>query len=114
MGEVLKIAEDTKKPRRSVRRFSDYLENRKPQYLLCGTNEQGQQVFFFRMNVTGLHDRVFGPYTNRSMAIECFDVVLDAVLTSFCDVQNVGRSKHNGIEHVALPEDLAPVEMVPR
>jgi hypothetical protein len=112
MGEVLAIAEATKKPKRYTCRFSAYSENPNAKYLLCGTDDQGKKVFFFRMNVTGLQDRVFGPYSSRSMAIQCFDLVLESVLTSFCEVQNVGRNKHNGMEHVALPMDLAAVDMV--
>jgi len=112
MGDVVAIVEETTKQKRTTRRqFSAYTENPKAQYLLTGTDEQGKTVYFFRMNVTGLQDRVFGPYLSRSMAIECFDKVLEAVLVGFCDAQNAGRSKNNGMEHIALPGDLAPVAL---
>jgi hypothetical protein len=114
MGEVLAIAEEMKQPKRSTCRCSAHSENPNAKYLLCGTDDQGKKVFFFRMNVTGLQDRVFGPYSSRSMAIHCFDLVLETVLTSFCEVQNVGRNKHHGMEHVPLPTDLAAVDRVPR
>ena len=73
----------------------------------------GKTVYFFKMHITGLYDRVFGPYPSRSLAVECFDNVLIAALESFCECQPQGsRSKSNsGMEHIALPEDLTPVPM---
>ena len=46
------------------------------------------------------------------MAVTCFDTVLQGALESFCNVQNAGRDKsNNGMEHIAVPENLTPVPM---
>ena len=72
---------------------------------------QGKTIYFFKMQITGLNDRVFVPYASRSMAVTCFDTVFQGALESFCDVQNVGRNKGNGMEHIALPDLLTPILM---
>lgn len=76
------------------------------QYLFTGTDEWGKTVYFFKMHITGLQDRLFGPFDNRTMAVENFDVVLAGALQSFCEMAFQGN---NGMEHVALPTNLTPV-----
>lgn len=67
-------------------------------------------MYFFKLNMTGLHDRMFGPYDSRSKAIDGFDTVLQGALGSFYNVQNAGRDRgNNGMEHIALPKNLMPV-----
>jgi hypothetical protein len=110
MGNVVAIEPEKPAKKAHSRKFSYYLEDPKAQYLLTGTDERGKTVYFFKMHITGLKDRIFGPYDHRSMAVECFDTVLECALESFCEAQNSGRHKgNNGMEHIALPADLTPV-----
>ena len=110
MGNVVAIQE--KKPAKKAcgKKFSYYSEDPNAQYLLTGTDEYGKTVYFFKMHITGLQDRMFGPYDNRSMAVENFDVVLEAALQSFCEMHTSrGGKGNNGMEHIALPTNLTPV-----
>lgn len=111
-AKVLKMEGEAKAKKEPSRKFSYYSEDPKAQYLLMGADEQGRTVYFFKMNITGLHDRMFGPYDSRATAVICFDTVLQGALESFCNVQNAGRDKsNNGMEHIALPANLKPVSM---
>lgn len=92
------------------RRISWRAEDRTARYLLMATNAQGKTSYYFKVQITGMRDRIFGPYAHRSMAIEGFDLVLDATYSVFCDVQNYGRNGGDGMEHSALPR-LKPVSM---
>jgi hypothetical protein len=110
-AKVLKMNGVTTATKKPSRRFSYYSEDLKAQYLLTGANEKGRTVYFFKMNITGLKARVFGPYARRSMAIDGFDRVLGGALEAFCEIQNVGRHRGDGMEHPALPTNLTPVPM---
>jgi hypothetical protein len=111
MGKVVAIQEEQSKKNSPSRKFSYYLENPKTDYLLTGTDERGKTVYFFKMHITGLYDRVFGPYASRAKAVECFDNVLMGALESFCTCNTLERnSKSNsGMEHVAVPTGLTPI-----
>lgn len=111
MGNVVAIQEEKPKKTAPSRRFSYYLENPKTEYLFTGTDEHGRTLYFFKMHITGLYDRIFGPYASQSMAVECFDNVLIAALESFCNCQTTGRTNkgNSGMEHIAIPKDLTPV-----
>jgi hypothetical protein len=110
MGEVLTITGENRAKKASVQKYSYYSEDPRAQFLLVGTDERGKPVYFFQMNITGLRQRVFGPYSTRSTAIHSFDVVLGKALEAFCEVLNnndlKGNKGNNGMEHVALPDDL--------
>lgn len=111
MGDVMTIKETQPAKREPVRKYSYFSEDPRVQFLLTGTDERGKQVYFFKMNILGLRERVFGPYSSRSMAIHGFDWVLGKALESFCDVQNDEQNHckcNAGMEHVALPDDLKP------
>jgi len=109
-AKVLKMDGVTKVTKEPSRRFSYYSEGPQAQYLLMGADERGRTVYFFKMHITGLRERMFGPYDSRSMAIDCYDTVLQGALESFCNVQNAGRGKgNNGMEHIAVPDNLTPV-----
>ena len=109
MGEkVLKMAASVVKKQPSPL-SSCFAEDPRAQYLLTGTNPEGKTAYFSKIQITGLCDRIFGPYNTRSRAIECFDMVLGAALESFIDVENTHRSQANGVEHIALPHDLTSV-----
>lgn len=111
-AKVLKMDGGTTVTKEPSRKFSYYSEDPQAQYLLMGADEQGKTVYFFKMQITGLHARVFGPYDSRSMAVKYFDTVLQGALEAFCNTQNAGRSKgNNGMEHIAVPEHLTPVPM---
>ena len=110
-AKVLKMDSGTTAKKKPSRKFSFYSEDPKAQYLLMGADEKGRTVYFFKMNITGLTDRVFGPYARRSMAIDGFDSVLGGALEAFCELQNVYRHKGDGMEHPALPTNLKPVPM---
>jgi len=114
-AKVLKMERGTTTKKAPSRKFSHYAEDPQAQFLLTGTDEQGKTVYFFKMNMTGLRDRVFGPYGSRAQAIDCFDTILLGALEGFCNAQNDGRatghSGHNGMEHIAAPENLTPVPM---
>jgi hypothetical protein len=43
-------------------RSSQTLEDHRAKYLLSSINERGHRVWFYQVEVTGLHRRVFGPY----------------------------------------------------
>lgn len=110
MGNVLTITGEKPAKKHPTRKYSYYSEDPLAKYLLIGVNERGRTVYFFKMHITGLHERIFGPYDSRSVAVDCFDAVLQGALESFCDVQNAGRDKgNNGMEHIALPKKLTPV-----
>ena len=109
-AKVLKMEGVTKATKKPSRNVSYYSEDPNAQYLLRGADARGETVYFFKMNITGLHDRVFGPYESRSMAIDGYDTVLMGALDAFCNVQNSARGKsNNGMEHIAVPEHLTPV-----
>ena len=110
-AKVLKMDSGATAKKKPSRKFSFYSEDPKAQYLLMGADEKGRTVYFFKMNITGLKDRMFGPYARRSMAIDGFDAVLGGALEAFCDIQNDGRNKGNGMEYPALPSNLTPVPM---
>ncbi|MEO8048665.1 MAG: hypothetical protein ABI684_15375 [Nitrospirota bacterium] len=109
MGNVVAIEQDKPSKKAWNRKFSLYLENAESDYLLTGTDQRGKTGYFFKMNITGLQERIFGPYDSRSMAVECFDRVLEAALEAFCVVQGEGRMATSGMEHIALPTNLTPV-----
>ena len=109
MGNVVAIEQERPAKKSGNRKFSHYLESSKTKYLFTGMDNEGKPAYFFKMHITGLQDRIFGPYDSRSMAVECFDTVLEAALISFCDVQNRGRKSNSGMEHIALPTNLTPV-----
>lgn len=114
MGDVLTIQGAQPAKRAPARKYSFYSEDPRAQFLLVGTDERGKPVYFFQLDITGLRRRVFGPYATRSTAIQSFDWVLQQALGSFCDVQNGESNKfkgNNGMEHVALPDDLTPAPM---
>jgi len=109
-AKILKMDGIPKVKQGPNRKFSYYSEDPQAQYLLRGADERGKTVYFFKMKMTGLHGRIFGPYDSRSMAVNCFDTVLQGTLESFCNVQNTGQGKgNNGMEHIAVPENLTPV-----
>jgi hypothetical protein len=111
MGNVVAIEEKNPVKKAGGRQLSYYSEDPNAQYLLTGTDEYGKTVYFFKINITGLQDRIFGPYDSRSMAVENFDVVLEA-LQSFCEMHaSRGCKGNNGMEHIALPTNLTPVPM---
>jgi hypothetical protein len=111
-ANVLKMVGGTKKKKEPIRDFSYYSEDPKAQYLLMGADERGKTVYFFKMNITGLHDRIFGPYASRSKAVDCFDTVLIGALDAFCSVHNSCQDKgNNGMERIAMPEHLTQVTM---
>jgi len=76
MGNVIAIEEEKPAKKTPARKYSLYAEDPKTQYLLMGVDEQGKTAYFFKMQISGLRDRIFGPYGSRSMAFECFDTVL--------------------------------------
>ena len=111
MGEkILKLAEGQAVTDPICRR-SYYQEDLAAKYLMVRTDESGQAAYFFRMHITGLHARVFGPFRRKSDAIQAFDSVLQKVLQAFCDLGNeVEDHAGNGREHVALPDGLREVK----
>lgn len=104
-AKLLKIDGGTQAKRESSRKFSHYAEDLKAQYLLTGTDARGRTVYFFTMQITGLRNRLFGPFDSRTLALTGFDTVLQAALESFCDVGNDCRGT-DGMEHIAFPTDL--------
>jgi hypothetical protein len=106
MGEVLTIKGEKPAKKAPAQKYSYYSEDPRAQFLLVGTDERRKPVYFFQMNMTGLRRRVFGPYSTRSTAIRSFDVVLGKALEAFCEVLNNDSKGNNGMEHVALPDDL--------
>ena len=110
-AKVLKMEVGTTATKEPSRRFSYYSEDPEARYLFVAPDAHGQPMYFFKMQITGLKDRMFGPYARRSMAIDGFDTVLGGALESFCNVQNVGRDRGDGMEHPALPTNLKPVPM---
>lgn len=110
MGAKVLQMEGVAQPKKERgRRVSHYAEDPRAQYLFMASNAHGKPMYYFKVQITGLKDRVFGPYARRSTAIEGFDMVLECACDAFCDVQNNGRCGGNGMEHPALPEHLAPV-----
>ena len=109
MGKVVAIEQEQPAKKVWNRKYSHYSENTKIQYLLTGTDNRGRKAYFFTMHITGLQDRIFGPYDSRSMAVECFDTVLEAALESFCEASGHGSMATSGTEHIALPADLTPL-----
>ena len=111
MGNVVAIQEQKPAKKSRSREFSYYSEDPNAQYLLTGTDEFGKTVYFFKISITGLQDRIFGPYNSRAKAVECFDNVLIGALESFCTCNTIERNdkSNHGMEHIALPTNLTPV-----
>src|SRR6185295_1269589 len=97
--------EQTKSKRRTSSRYCEFPHAR---FLLSGTDEAGKRVYFFQVNITGLRQRVFGPYDTRSTAIESYDFFLFAVKEAFCNVMNGDSNNANesADEYLSLPKDL--------
>ena len=110
-AKVLQMPGVTQPKQERVRRFSHHAEDPTAQCLFMAENAQGKPTYYFKIQITGMKDRVFGPYTRRSKAIEEFDLVLGFASEAFCEVQNTGREGGNGMEHPALPTHLTPVPM---
>lgn len=109
-AKVLKIAKGQTETD-VIRRRSYYQEDLAAKYLLVRTDERGKAAYFFRVRITGLHGRVFGPFRRKIDAIQAFDFFLQKVLHAFCDFGNeVEDHAGNGREHVALPDGLREVE----
>jgi hypothetical protein len=99
-AKVLKLDNGTKGKKEPSRKVSHYSEDPKARYLLMGTDAQGKPIYFFKMQITSLKDRLFGPYKSRSMAVTGFDTVLGAAREAFVDVQNLAGEN---VEHIAIP-----------
>ena len=110
-AKVLKMESGATAKKESSRKVSHYAEDPTARYLFTAENAQGKPMYYFKMQITGMRDRVFGPYARRSMAIEGFDLVLDYAYSAFCEVQNTGRRGGDGMEHPALPKYLKPIPM---
>jgi hypothetical protein len=110
-AKILKMEGVIQPVKTRARRVSHYAEDPTARYLLTAENAHGKPMYYFKMQITGMKDRVFGPYARRSMAIEGFDLVLGAAVDAFCEVQNTGRNGGDGMEHPALPKYLKPVPM---
>lgn len=110
-GKVIKMAGVTQAKKARTWRFSQCAEDPTARYLFTAEDAHGKPMYYFKMQITGMKDRVFGPYARRSKAIEGFDLVLDSAYAAFCEVQNIGRDGGNGMEHPALPKYLKPVPM---
>jgi hypothetical protein len=109
-AKVLQMEGVTPPKKERARRTSHYAEDPTAQYLLMAENAHGKPMYYFKVQITGFKDRVFGPYARRSKAIEGFDLVLESAYDAFCEVQNTGRRGGDGMEHPALP-DLTPVSV---
>ena len=94
-------------PNGSVRetpcRSSHNLEDQRAKYLLSSVNERGQRVWFYHVEVTGLHRRVFGPYRRKSDAIEGFDLFLNGALQTLCECWNQVTGHDGGMVFIQLP-----------
>jgi hypothetical protein len=85
-------------------RSSQNLEDGRAKYLLSSINERGQRVWFYQVEVTGLHRRVFGPYRRKSDAIEGFDLFLNEALKTLCECSNqVTGHDNGGMAFIQLP-----------
>jgi hypothetical protein len=111
MSNVVAINKEKTVKKARGRKFSMYVEDSKSRYLFTGVDERGKTAYFFKVQMTGLQERIFGPYGSRAMAVACFDTVLSSALESFCEVAENSRRDHcnNGMEHIALPQTLTPV-----
>ena len=107
-AKVLKMESGATAKKESSRKCSHYSEDPKARYLLTGTDAHGKPIYFFKMHITGLKDRLFGPYKSRSLAVTGFDTVLGAAREAFVDVQNLAGEN---VEHIAIPGHLKPVSM---
>jgi hypothetical protein len=110
-AKVLKMDGVTQAKKARARTCSHLTEDPQARYLFMAEDAHGKPRYFFKMQVTGLKDRVFGPYARRSLAIDGYDTVLAGALESFCEVQNSYRHRGDGMEHPALPPNLKPVPM---
>ena len=110
-AKVLQMDSGAKAKKKPSRKFSYYSEDPQARYLFMAEDAHGKPMYFFKIQITGLKDRMFGPYARRSMAIDGFDAVLGGALEAFCELQNVYRHKGDGMEHPALPTNLTPVPM---
>jgi hypothetical protein len=88
-------------------RSSQNLEDHRAKYLISRVNERGQRVWFYQVEVTGLHRRVFGPFRRKSDAIEGFDLFLDGALQALCECWNAVTDHDNrGMAFIQLPSYL--------
>lgn len=84
-GNAVTQAEDTE-PRQSRRSY--YAEDRTARYLLAEKDEHGTAAYFIRIGVTGLRQRVFGPFRIKSDAVVAYDVLMSRIVEAFIDVAN--------------------------
>lgn len=108
MGQTLRVVakNETKKPA-CASRESALAEDRQAEYLLSGEDERGRRVWFYRVQVTGLHTRVFGPFAQKADAIAAFDTFLSGVLEALCECLNSINGRQNrGMEFIQLPAYL--------
>jgi hypothetical protein len=110
-AKVLKMEGVTQLKQERAPTCSQLTEDPHARYLFMAEDAHGKPMYFFKIQITGLKDRVFGPYARRSLAIDGFDTVLRSALEAFCEVQNEGRHRGDVMEHPALPKHLTSVPM---
>ena len=91
----------------TVSRSACNVEDLQATYLLSAVNERGQRCWFYRVAITGLYTRMYGPFTRKSDAIEGFEQFLERALHVLCDCLNdaTGADKC-GMEFIQAPQYL--------
>lgn len=116
-AKVLKIDGNTMKQtdskKRRAPRLSQYSEDQTDGYLLRGTDERGGSMYFFRVGVTGLNRRLFGPFRHKGHAIAAFDALLARVLQAMTDTENEDMEEalgNGGGQMIEVPGDLTVIK----
>jgi hypothetical protein len=84
-------------------RSSQNLEDHRAKYLLSSVNDRGQRCWFYRVAITGLHTRIFGPFTRKSDAIAGFELFINGALEALCACLNDATAGENQVLQFIQP-----------
>lgn len=90
-------------------RTSLYAEHGTAPFLFTTPDQHGKPIYFVRIGVTGLRDRILGPFRCKSQAILAFDYFLNRCIEVLIDAGNEGMGDSNGFVMIAPPENLTAV-----
>ena len=90
MGKVLSLTgeEPPQVEKKAAPRRAVCAEEPESTFLLQRKDEQGRTWYFFDCRISGLHRRVFGPFTTKQGVYALADLVLNEALEALCECQN--------------------------
>jgi hypothetical protein len=89
----------------NVSRSACNLEDLNATYLLSAMDERGRRCWFYRVAVTGLYPRIYGPFARKSDAIAGFELFLNGALEALCaSLNDASAGENRGLQFIQLPD----------